>query len=158
MNLDSTGQTQSTCSKHILATDISLNQLFQNIKCGDDTMEKETKNNIKIILLLLVVFIILYALHITFGDRFEDQYQSSNHIEDVSIIFQTDYENKILTVENIYPEDINYYWSEVEIINGSATFDQYGIIKIGHTLSNCTGFLELEWKTTGIKILERDFR
>ena len=76
MNLDSTGQTQFICSKHTLGMDISLNQLFQNIKYGDDTMEEETKNNIKIILLLLIVFIILYALHITFGDRFEEQYQS----------------------------------------------------------------------------------
>ena len=100
----------------------------------------------------------MYALHITFGDRFEDQYQSSNHIEDASIIFQTDYENKILTVEDIYPKDINLYWSQVEIVNGFATFDQYGIIKIGHTLSNCTGFLELEWISTGNRIWAADFR
>jgi hypothetical protein len=120
-------------------------------------MKKETKNNIKTILLLLVVFIILYALHVTFGDRFEDLYSSENRIGNASIIFHTNYENKILTVEEIHPENVNYYWSEVQIVKGSATFDQYGLIKIGHTISNCTGFLELEWKQTGIKIIERDF-
>jgi hypothetical protein len=121
-------------------------------------MKKETNNNIKIVLLLLIVFTILYALHITIGDRFGDQYDSSNYIENASIIFQTDYENKILTVDEIHPEDVNYYWSDVEIVNGNATFDQYGIIEIGHTLSNCTGLLELKWISTGVKILERDFR
>ena len=121
-------------------------------------MEKETKNNIKIVLLLIVVFVILYALHVTFRDRFEDQYGPSNYIEERSIFFQTDYENKMLTVESMHPEEIDFYWSEIEIVKGFANFDQYGIIKIGHTLSNCSGLLELQWSHSRVKILEADFR
>ena len=120
-------------------------------------MMDERKNNIKIILFLIVVFIVLYALHVTLGDRFEDLYHSSEHFEDASIIFQTDYQNKKLTVEEIHPGNVNYYWSEVVIAHGSATFDQHGIIEKGNTLSNCSGILILEWKQTERIILERDF-
>lgn len=118
-------------------------------------MDKEMKNNIKIISILLVVFIILYLLHITIGDRFQSD--SLDNIEDVTIIFSTDYNNKIITVEEIYPQDINYYWSEIEIVSGSAIIDQFGIIEIGHTISNCTGYLKLKWKPSGIIIWDADF-
>jgi hypothetical protein len=63
-----------------------------------------------------------------------------------------------LTVTEIFPEDLSFYWSEIEIVNGSATFDQYGVIKIGDTISNCTGVLELKWKPSGIIIWTADFR
>ena len=121
-------------------------------------MNQETKNNLKIITLLLVVFIILYALHITFGDRFEHEKQSNNHMEDITLIFHTDYENNILTVEGIYPEEVNFYWSEIEIASGYATFDQYDVIEIGHTLSNCTDHLQLKFIPSGIIIWDTDFR
>ena len=121
-------------------------------------MEIEMKNHIKIITLLMLVFIILYILHITIGDRFDNQLQSSDNIENLTIYFSTDHKNKKLTVSDIYPPDVSYYWSEIEIVNGSATFDQYGIIEVGHSLSNCSGYLELKWKPSGIIIWQSDFR
>lgn len=124
--------------------DISSNHLFQNIKYGDDRMDKEMKNNIKIIALLLVVFIVLYALHITIGDRFESQFEESVcFIDGPNIVFSEDQNNKTLTVTEIYPQDKDWYWSEIFIVNGSATLP-YGLIKAGDRITNCEGYLELK--------------
>jgi hypothetical protein len=120
-------------------------------------MNNETKNNIKIVLLLFVVFVILYALHITFGDRFEDYYGDSFcHIQSPTIIFMQDNETKTLTVTEIYPKDKNFYWSEISIANGSATLP-YGIIKVGDIITNCQGYLELVWGESCIPIYQTDF-
>jgi hypothetical protein len=119
-------------------------------------MNQETKNNIKIISLLLVVFIILYFLHITFGDRFEDRYDDQNHKGETQIIFSMDTNHKTLTVTEIYSQGRTLYWPEVIITNGSATLP-FGTIEVGDVIADCEGHLELKWKSTGIKIIEADF-
>ena len=116
------------------------------------------KNNIKIIALLLVVFLILYILQVTIGDRFGSPDDHTEFTDEPTIIFQEDHMNNMLTVTEIFPEEINCYWSEIEIINGSATFDQYGVITIGDTISNCTGLLTLKWKPSDIILWTADFR
>ena len=50
-------------------------------------MNKEMKNNLKIIGSLLIVFIILYALHVAFSDMFEDQYGGQSCLGPTNIIF-----------------------------------------------------------------------
>ncbi len=120
-------------------------------------MKKETINNIKIIALILVVFIILYILHITIGPTIESQYEYSGFTDEQNIFFETDLSQKTLTVSSIHPQDRDFYWSEISVVNGSANLPT-GIIEVGDIITNCEGYLELEWSTTGIKILERDFR
>ena len=118
-------------------------------------MNQETKNNIKIISLLLVVFIILYFLHVTIGDRFEDQYDNSGYGE-TQIIFSKDTNSKTLTVTEIYSQGRTLHWPEVIVTNGSATLP-YGTIDVGDVITDCEGHLELKWESTGIKICEEDF-
>ena len=119
-------------------------------------MHDETKNNIKIIVLLLVVFIILYFLHITLGDRFEYQYDNSSYEGETQIIFSIDTINKTLTVTQIYSQGRTLYWPEITINNGFATLP-YGTIDIGDVITNCEGYLELIWKETGVHIFSTDF-
>jgi hypothetical protein len=119
-------------------------------------MYDETKNNIKIIVLLLVVFIILYFLHITIGDRFENQFDDSSYDGETQIIFSVDTINKTLTVTEVYSQGRTLYWPEVSISDGSATLPS-GIIDVGDVISDCEGYLELIWKDTGIHIFSTDF-
>jgi hypothetical protein len=118
-------------------------------------MQRETKNNIKIVSLLLVVFIILYFLHITLGDRFEDLYGDSKEKGETNIIFMTDHVNKTLTVSEIY-SDRPCHWPEVVITNGNASLP-FGTIDVGDKITNCEGYLELKWNNTGIHIWSADF-
>jgi len=121
-------------------------------------MNKDMINNIKIISLLLIVFIVLYALHVTIGDRFESQFgEPVCYVDGPTIIFMKDNETKTLTVTNIYPEDEDFYWPEISIKNGSATLS-YGTIEIGDIITNCEGYLELVWGTSCIPIHQADFR
>jgi len=120
-------------------------------------MDKEIKNHIKIITLLIIVFIILYFLHITFGDIFESQFEHTEFNSEPTIIFQEDHINNTLTVTEIYPQDRDWHWPEVSIVNGSATLP-YGKIEVGDKITNCEGYLELEWGKLGIPIWMADFR
>ena len=119
-------------------------------------MHDETKNNIKIIVLLIVVFIILYFLHITIGDRFEDQYDESSYEGETHIIFSKDPINKTLTVTEIYSYGRTLHWPEVSIANGSATLP-YGTIDVGDVITDCEGNLVLIWKDTDIYIYSTEF-
>jgi hypothetical protein len=119
-------------------------------------MHDETKNNIKIIVLLLVVFIILYFLHITIGDRFEDQYDDSSYDGETQIIFSIDQINKTLTVTEIYAQGRTLHWPEVNITDGFAILPS-GTIDVGDVITDCEGNLELIWKDTGIRIFSTDF-
>ena len=123
-------------------------------------MHDETKNNIKIIALLLVVFVILYALHVTIGDRFGSQEDYSDYTDSLNIIFETDTLNNILTVSDLYPEDQEWHWPQVSLIsldNGSATLP-HGTIEVGDQITDCKGYFRLEWETTGNTITTADFR
>ena len=97
-------------------------------------MDKEIKNHIKIITLLIIVFIILYFLHIKFGDIFEYKFEHTEFNSEPTIIFQEDHINNTLTVTEIYPQDRDWHWPEVSIVNGSATLP-YGKIEVGNTAS-----------------------
>jgi len=119
-------------------------------------MHDETKNNIKIIGSLLVVFIILYFLHITIGDRFEDQYDDSSYDGETQIIFSIDTINKTLTVTEIYSQGRILYWPEVNITDGSATLP-YGTIDVGDVITDCEGYLKLIWKETCNYLFSADF-
>jgi len=120
-------------------------------------MHDETKNNIKIIGSLLVVFIILYCLHITIGDRFEYKYDDSSYCGGTTqIIFSIDTINKTLTVTEIYAQGRTLHWPEVNITDGSATLPS-GTIDVGDVITDCEGNLELIWKDTGINIISTDF-
>ena len=156
MILGSTGLTLFICFRHILDMDISSNRLFQNIKHGEDNMKIGTKNNIKIISLILLVFIILYFLHITIGERFEDQYNNEKYRGETHLIFSTDISSKTLTLTEIFAQGRTLYWSDVIITSGSAKLPT-GIIAVGDKITNCDGHLELIWEQTGINITEVDF-
>jgi hypothetical protein len=119
-------------------------------------MNDETKNNIKIIVLLIVVFIILYFLHITIEDRFEDQYDDFSYEGETQIIFSKDITNKTLTVTEFYSQGSTLHWPQVAINNGSATLP-FGTIDVGDVITNCEGYLELIWGDTGIHIISTDF-
>ena len=119
-------------------------------------MNNETKNNIKIIALLLVVFIILYFLHVTIGDRFEDQYGDPNEQGETNIIFTMDLNNKTLTVKEIYSQGRTLYWPDVTIADGSATLP-YGTIDVGDIITDCEGHLVLKWGDMGHLIFSGDF-
>jgi hypothetical protein len=119
-------------------------------------MNNETKNNIKIVILLFVVFFILYALHVSFGDRFEDQYDNSNYEGKTQIIFSIDTVNKTLTVNEIYSDGITLYWPEVTVNDGSATLP-FGTIDVGDVITDCEGYLELIWSDTGNHLFSIDF-
>ena len=119
-------------------------------------MHDETKNNIKIVVLLIVVFIILYCLHITIGDRFEDLYADSSYCGETQIIFSKDTTNKTLTVTEIYSQGRTLYWPEVNISEGSATLP-FGTIDVGDVITNCEGYLKLIWKETCNYIFSADF-
>jgi hypothetical protein len=118
-------------------------------------MNQETKNNIKIISLLIVVFIILYFLHVTIGDRFEDQYSGSSNNGGTNIVFLTDLTSKTLTVSDIHSQR-TCHWSEVVIASGNATLP-VGSIDVGDIITNCEGNLVLKWEDTGIEICSKDF-
>jgi len=123
-------------------------------------MNNETKNNIKIITLLFVVFVILYALHVTIGSQFGSEENYSDYTDSPNIIFETDTLNNILTVSEIHPEYIELHWSEISLIsldNGSASLP-YGTIEIGDRITDCKGYFRLEWEITGITITTADFR
>ena len=119
-------------------------------------MHNETKNNIKIIVLLLVAFTVLYFLHITIGDRFEDQYDNSNYDGETNIIFSIDTTDKTLTVTEIFSHGRTLHWPEVAIKDGFATLP-YGTIDVGDIITDCEGYLELIWGDTGIHIISTDF-
>ena len=119
-------------------------------------MNNETKNNIKIVLFLFVIFVILYALHITFGDRFADQYDNSNYEGETQIIFSIDTANKTLTVKEIYSDGGTVYWPEVTVNNGSATLPS-GTIDLGDVITDCDGYLVLVWSDTGNHLFSIDF-
>ena len=121
-----------------------------------DKMNNETKNNIKIITLLIIVFIILYLLHISIGDRFEDQYDDTREKGELNIIFLTNSINKTLTVQEIYSNGRTLYWPEVIIVNGSANLP-YGTIEVGDTITNCEGYLVLKWRDTENLIFSKEF-
>lgn len=123
-------------------------------------MNDETKNNIKIIALLFVVFVILYALHVTIGKQFFSHEGNSDYTDSPTIIFETDTQNKILTVSDTHPEDMEWHWPQVSLIsldNGSATLP-HGTIQIGDQITDCKGYFELVWETTGSTIITADFR
>ena len=119
-------------------------------------MNDETKNNIKIIVLLFVVFIILYCLNIKIGDRFENQYNDFSYEGEAQINFSKDTTNKTLTVTEIYSQGRTLHWPEVAINNGSANLP-FGTIDVGDVITNCESYLELIWKETGVHIFSIDF-
>ena len=118
-------------------------------------MQDQTKNNIKIIVLLLVVFIVLYFLHVTFGDRFEDQYGGQSCLGPTNIIFTADNESKTLTVTEIYSQDRTIHWSEIEIIGTADGI--YGPIDVGDTITGCEGYIEIVWAETCTTIYSTNF-
>ena len=119
-------------------------------------MNKVTKDNVKIIILLIVVFIILYFLHITIGDNFVDQYGGPSHEDEINIFFRTDKISKTLTVEEIFSQGRTLYWPEVIVTEGSATLP-FGTIDIGDKITDCEGHLVLKWKDTDNLIFSNDF-
>ena len=119
-------------------------------------MKYDTKNNIKVVILLIVVFIILFFLHMTIGDRFEDQYDNQGEKDEKHIIFSVDSIKKTLTVEEIYSNGRNLHWPEIIITDGSATLP-YGTIDVGEKITDCEGHLVLKWKDTGNLIFSTDF-
>ena len=118
-------------------------------------MNQDMKNNLKIIASLLVVFIILYALHVTFGDRFEDQYGGQSCLGPTNIIFTADNVSKTLTVSEIYSNDRTIHWSEISII-GTAN-ELYGPINVGDVITGCEGYIEIVWAETGNVIYSTNF-
>jgi hypothetical protein len=119
-------------------------------------MENETKNNIKIVFLLIIVFVILYALHVTIGKSFENHYDNSNFDNEIHLIFSVSSMDKSLTVTEIYSNGRTLYWPEIIVKNGSANLPN-GTIDVGDKITNCQGFLELVWKDTNIHIYSNDF-
>ena len=118
-------------------------------------MNQEMKNNLKIVASLLVVFVVLYALHVTFGDRFEDQYGSQSCLGPTNIIFTADNVSKTLTVNQIYSNDRTIHWSEINIIG---TCDEiYGPIDIGDTITGCEGYIKIVLAETGNTIYSTHF-
>jgi hypothetical protein len=119
-------------------------------------MKDSTKNNIKIIALLIVVFIILYFLHITIGDRFEDQYDKPTYQEgETRIDFTMDSMNKTITVKEIH-SGRTLHWPEVVNTSGSASIPS-GTIDVGDKITNCEGFLILVWRDTDNVIFSAEF-
>jgi hypothetical protein len=119
-------------------------------------MNKEIKNHIKIISLLIVVFIILYFLHVTIGDRFEDQYDTSDNDSETNIIFMKNFINKTLTVSEIHSQRKTIYWTEIELKEGNATLPP-GIIDVGDEITNCEDNIVIVWKSTDTYIYSTNF-
>jgi hypothetical protein len=120
-------------------------------------MNKDAKNYLKIIVLIIVTLAILYVLHLAIGNVFKLESEHTDDVDDLTIIFETDYTMKTLTVVEIYPQDRKFYWPEIAIVNGSAELP-YDVIEIGDVITNCEGYLILEYKNSGKILWEGDFR
>jgi hypothetical protein len=123
-------------------------------------MDAGMKKHIIVISSLIVVFVVLFALHVTVGKNFASQYGDSDDVYyegERDIAFQQDIQNKTLTVVGLYPEFGVWNWYDIVIINGSANKPD-GEIKIGDMLTNCEGFLEIGWGTPIRSLWTADFR
>ena len=119
-------------------------------------LSSESKNNIKIVSLILITMFILYILHISIGSYLGVEIEGARDNIDPNIIFEKSLIDKTLTVVEIYPEDITFYWPEISVVSGSADLP-YDAIEIGNIITNCDGDLKLEHTPTGKIICEEDF-
>ena len=120
-------------------------------------LNTELKNNIKIIVLIVITLFVLYILHISIGGIFNSSQSGDKQGNFLSnIIFQEDLQNKSLTVLKIDSGGVTFSWSEISIVNGSAQLPE-GTIGKGDIITQCEGHLELFFKVTGRSIWEGDF-
>jgi hypothetical protein len=119
-------------------------------------MKKELKDNLKIIILIILTMIILYILHIYIGSYFGVESERHDDYVSPQVQFQVDSNNKILTVDSVYPQDKDFYWNDIQIVSGSATLP-YDTITVGDQITNCEGNLELIYALSGITIFEGGF-
>jgi len=119
-------------------------------------LNKEPKNNIKIILLIILTLFILYILHISIGSYFGVESEGKYDNESPEIGFQVDYLSKILTVDSIYPESKDFYWNDITVASGNATLP-YDTIDKGDQITNCEGEIKLVYELTGATIWEGEF-
>jgi hypothetical protein len=119
-------------------------------------MHKEFKNNIKIIILIVITFFILYILHVSIGSYFGVESEGTYDDINPTIIFETDTTNKTLTVVEKYPMEVDFYWPEISVASGSATLP-YNTVDIGDEITDCEGNLKLVYDRTGATIYEGVF-
>ena len=127
-------------------------------------MKKKSIIGFSLIGLIIIFSVIVWISYRPANNGSSDQSNSdknnsdnkSNDLITPIINVELDNYNKTLTIVSI-EEGINLLWSDVTLINGSATFPA-GMIDVGDMVTDCQEILDFKWIPTNEVFLHVEFR